>query len=54
MPEAAERALKAKARKMGLKPGSKRWRRYVYGGLRSTGWKPSRERSALPLVGRHK
>lgn len=39
MPEAMERALKAQARKKGLK--GKRADAYVYGTMRKTGWKPS-------------
>jgi hypothetical protein len=31
MPIAMERALKKAARKKGLKPGSDRWNRFVYG-----------------------
>ena len=42
MPKAMERALKRKARSKGLK--GKRADAYVYGTLRKTGWKPSREK----------
>jgi len=45
MPEAAERALKATARKRGY--GKKRTGRYVYGTLRNMGWKPSREKNSI-------
>ena len=38
MPEAMERTLKAKARKMGL--SKKRAGAYVYGTMRKTGWTP--------------
>jgi hypothetical protein len=37
-----ERALKAEARKKGLK--GKRANAYVYGSLRKTGWKPSTQK----------
>lgn len=33
MPAEVEAALKASARRQGLKPGTKRWRAYVYGTL---------------------
>lgn len=33
MPAAAERSLRRGARRAGLRPGSKRWRSYVYGTL---------------------
>lgn len=42
MPEEMERALKAKAKKMGL--GKKRIGAYVYGTMRKTGWKPSTQK----------
>lgn len=42
MPVKLERALKRKASKLGL--GKKRSDAYVYGTLRKTGWKPSREK----------
>jgi hypothetical protein len=43
MPEEMERALKAKAKKKGL--SKKRTGAYVYGTMRKTGWKPSREKA---------
>lgn len=42
MPKKMEAALKRRARKMGL--GKKRAGAYVYGTMRRTGWKPSREK----------
>ena len=42
MPKALEKKLKRQARKKGLK--GKRARAYVYGTIRKTGWKPSREK----------
>ena len=42
MPKKLEQALKRKASKMGLK--GERKDAYVYGTMRKTGWKPSRER----------
>ena len=42
MPEKMERKLKAQARKKGFK--GKRADKYVYGTLRKTGWKPTREK----------
>lgn len=42
MPKKAEAALKREARKKGLEPGSDAYKKYVYGGLRKTGWKPKR------------
>jgi hypothetical protein len=44
MPAAMERALKRKARKRFGSTTSKRARRYIYGTMRKTGWKPRRER----------
>jgi len=41
MPKALEQKLKREAAKKGLKGQSAD--RYVYGTLRATGWKPSRE-----------
>ena len=41
MPEEMERALKAQARKKGLK--GKRADAFVYGTMRKTGWRPARE-----------
>ena len=45
MPEAMERALKAKARRKGL--SGKRAGAYVYGTMRKTGWKPKHGNKAL-------
>jgi len=42
MPRKLEKALKRKARKKGLK--GDRADAYAYGILRTTGWKPKRER----------
>jgi hypothetical protein len=42
MPAAAERALKAQAKKKGF--GAKRAGAYIYGTLRKMGWKPKREK----------
>jgi hypothetical protein len=42
MPEELERELRARAKKKGL--SKKRQDAYVYGTLRETGWKPSREK----------
>ncbi len=42
MPKKLEEKLKREARKKGLK--GKRARAYVYGTMRGTGWKPSREK----------
>jgi hypothetical protein len=44
MPVALERKLKRQAKKKGFKKGSKRYGKYVYGGLRSTGWKPKKRK----------
>lgn len=41
MPKKLERALKAQAKKKGF--GKKRTGAYVYGTLRKTGWRSSRE-----------
>lgn len=46
MPKALERKLKRRALTMGLK--GERKDAYVYGTLRSTGWKPERERERKP------
>jgi len=43
MPVAMERALRAEARKKWPKD-KKRQDKYVYGKMRRTGWKPSREK----------
>jgi hypothetical protein len=42
MPKALERKLKAEARKKGFT--GERADKYVYGTLRKTGWKPSRQK----------
>lgn len=42
MPKELERKLKAQARKKGYT--GERADKYVYGTLRKTGWKPSREK----------
>ena len=42
MPKAMEAALKRKAKKLHL--SKKRTGAYVYGTMRKTGWKPSREK----------
>lgn len=42
MPLAMERKLNRQAAKKGL--SGKRRRAYIYGTMRKTGWKPSRER----------
>jgi len=42
MPKALEKALMKKAKKMGLI--KKKKDAYVFGTLRKTGWKPSREK----------
>jgi hypothetical protein len=41
MPKKLEAKLKREARKKGFT--GKRFNRYVYGGLRSEGWKPKRK-----------
>ncbi len=41
MPEALERKLKSQAKKKGF--SKKRAGAYIYGTMRKTGWKPSRE-----------
>ena len=43
MPKALERSLRRQAHKKGF--SKKRSNAYVYGTLRKTGWKPSREKS---------
>lgn len=48
MPKKLERKLERQAQKKGLKGKSKD--AYVYGTLRETGWKPSRERHN-PAIG---
>jgi hypothetical protein len=42
MPKEMERKLKSQARKRGMK--GKRADAFVYGTMRKTGWKPSREK----------
>ena len=42
MPAALEKKLKAEAKKKGIKNKDA----YVYGTMRKTGWKPSREKKA--------
>ena len=44
MPVAMERKLKAQAKKKFGSASSERARKYVYGTLRRSGWKPSREK----------
>lgn len=44
MPKAMERKLKSQASKRFGSATSKRARAYIYGTLRKTGWRPSRER----------
>jgi len=44
MPKAMEKKLKAKARKKFGNTTSARARKYIYGSLRKTGWRPSREK----------
>lgn len=44
MPKKLERKLKAQARKKGF--GKKKTAAYVYGTLRKTGWKPSKQRKS--------
>ena len=48
MPAKLEKVLKGEARKKGLK--GDRANAYVYGTLRKTGWKPSREKGAVKLL----
>lgn len=43
MPKAAEQSMKRTAKARGY--GKRRTAKYVYGGLRAMGWKPSRERA---------
>jgi len=43
MPEKLERELKKTASKKFGSTTSKRARKYIYGTMRKTGWKPSRE-----------
>ncbi len=44
MPEALERELKRKARRKFGSTTSERARKYIYGTMRETGWKPTREK----------
>lgn len=44
MPAALERKLKSQAQSKFGSAKSARARRYIYGTLRKTGWRPSRER----------
>ena len=44
MPKKLERKLKSEARKKFGSSTSERARKYVYGTLRKTGWKPSKQR----------
>jgi len=44
MPKKLERELKQKAKKKFGSTTSERARRYIYGTLRETGWKPKRGR----------
>ena len=44
MPDELEQALKREAAKRGY--SGRRAARYVYGTMRKTGWKPSREKKA--------
>jgi hypothetical protein len=44
MPKKMERELKAEARKKGLT--GKHAEAYIYGTMRKTGWKPSREKKS--------
>lgn len=43
MPKALEERLRKRATKKGFK--GKRRQAYIYGSLRKTGWKPSREKA---------
>lgn len=44
MPKKMEKALKKSARKKFGSTTSKKAKKYIYGSLRETGWKPRRER----------
>ena len=48
MPEKLERELKKTARKRGY--GKERTGAYVYGTMRKTGWKPTREKRKRRMV----
>jgi len=43
MPEKLERELKAKARKKFGSTTSERARKYIYGTMRKTGWRPKKK-----------
>jgi hypothetical protein len=49
MPEAMERELKKEAEKKGLT--GKRKNAYIYGTMRKTGWRPSREKKIAGRIG---
>ena len=49
MPKKMEEKLKKEGLAKGFK--GKRLNAYIYGALRKTGWKPSREKGALKLLG---
>jgi len=44
MPKALEELLKKRARRKFGNSTSKRARKYIYGTLRDTGWKPNRQK----------
>lgn len=44
MPKELEKKLKAEARKKFGSTTSERARKYVYGAMRKTGWKPTRKK----------
>lgn len=48
MPKAMERKLKKQAKKKGLT--GKRKNAYIYGTMRKTGWKPSREKARKAVL----
>ena len=48
MPKSVEKRLKAKARKIGLT--GERFNKYVYGGLRETGWIPSTQKKTKEIM----
>ncbi len=52
MPVAMERALKAEAKKKGF--SKERTGAYVYGTMRKTGWKPSREKGMVTMDAIHR
>lgn len=51
MPEAMERDLKRRALKKFGSTTSERARRYIYGTMRKTGWKPSHHSKVCPNCG---